>query len=238
MKLIGIDTSGIVASAAILTEDTLSEYVIEHNHTHSTTLMPMLESLVGITEIELKEIDAIAIAAGPGSFTGLRIGSATAKGLAYSLNKPIIPVPTLDALAFNIQFFDGIICPIMDARRSEVYNGLYTFKNGEFIKLTEQRAISVDNLIKELKENYPEESIVFLGDGVPVYKGKIDTILNLKHFYAPLNVLKQKAGSVAVLGKMYYNKGIVESAETHEPIYLRLSQAERERNEKLKHEKK
>ena len=113
MKLIGIDSSGLVASVAIVEDDTLvAEYTIEHKKTHSTTLMPMLNEIVKMSELNLWEIDAVAIAAGPGSFTGLRIGSATAKGLAYSLNKPIIPVPTLAALAYNIQFFDGIICPL------------------------------------------------------------------------------------------------------------------------------
>lgn len=238
MKLIGIDTSGLVATVAILTDNTLSEYTIEHNHTHSTTLMPMLSSIIEMTETEHTDIDAIAIAAGPGSFTGLRIGSATAKGLAYSLNKPIIPVPTLEALAFNVQFFCGIICPIMDARRSEVYNGLYTFKDGSFTILKGQRTISIENLVKELKTEYPQENIVFLGDGVPVYRDEIDKNLNIKHFYAPLSILKQRAGSVAVLGKMYYNKGKLETADEHEPIYLRLSQAERERNEKLENEGK
>ena len=136
MKIIGIDSSGLVASVAIAEDEILTaEYTMEHKKTHSATLMPMLSEIIKMSETDLKEIDAIAIAAGPGSFTGLRIGSATAKGLAYSLNIPIIPVPTLAALAYNIQFFDGIICPIMDARREQVYNGLYTFNDGEFTEL-------------------------------------------------------------------------------------------------------
>ena len=232
MKLIGIDSSGLVASVAIVEDETLvAEYTVEHKKTHSTTLMPMLDEIVKMSELNLKEIDAISIAAGPGSFTGLRIGSATAKGLAYSLNKPIVPVPTLAALAYNIQFFDGIICPIMDARREQVYNGLYTFKGGEFTELKEQRALSVKELLEELNNKFPGEKVVFLGDGVPVYKSIIEEKLINIHFYAPANISKQKAGSVAVLGKMYYNRGITETAENHEPVYLRLSQAERERNE-------
>lgn len=234
MKLIGIDSSGLVASVAIVEDDTLvAEYTIEHKKTHSTTLMPMLNEIVKMSELNLWEIDAIAIAAGPGSFTGLRIGSATAKGLAYSLNKPIIPVPTLAALAYNIQFFDGIICPIMDARREQVYNGLYTFNEGEFTELKEQRALSVQELLEELKNEFLGEKVVFLGDGVSVYKSVIEEKLINNHFYASANISKQRAGSVAVLGKMYYNRGIIETAETHEPVYLRLSQAERERNEKI-----
>lgn len=233
MKLIGIDSSGLVASVAIVEDETLvAEYTVEHKKTHSTTLMPMLDEIVKMSELNLQEIDAIAIAAGPGSFTGLRIGSATAKGLAYSLNKPIVPVPTLAALAYNIQFFDGIICPIMDARREQVYTGLYTLNDGEFTELKEQRALSVQELLEELNHEFSGEKVVFLGDGVPVYKSVIEEKLINTHFYAPANISKQKAGSVAVLGKMYYNRGITETAESHEPVYLRLSQAERERNEK------
>ena len=233
MKLIGIDSSGLVASVAIVEDETLvAEYTVEHKKTHSTTLMPMLDEIVKMSELNLQEIDAIAIAAGPGSFTGLRIGSATAKGLAYSLNKPIVPVPTLAALAYNIQFFDGIICPIMDARREQVYNGLYTFNDDEFTELKEQRALSVQELLEELNNEFSGQKVVFLGDGVPVYKSVIEEKLINTHFYAPANILKQRAGSVAVLGKMYYNRGITETAESLEPVYLRLSQAERERNEK------
>lgn len=233
MKLIGIDSSGLVASVAIVEDEILAaEYTIEHKKTHSTTLMPMLDEIVKMSELNLQEIDAIAIAAGPGSFTGLRIGSATAKGLAYSLNKPIVPVPTLAALACNVQFFDGIICPIMDARREQVYNGLYTFIDGEFTELKGQRALSVQELLEELNNEFSGKKVAFLGDGVPVYKSIIEEKLVNRHFYAPANISKQRAGSVAVLGKMYYNKGITETAESHEPVYLRLSQAERERNEK------
>ena len=234
MKLIGIDSSGLVASVAIVENDTLiAEYTVEHKKTHSTTLMPMLDEIIKMSETDLKEVSAIAIAAGPGSFTGLRIGSATAKGLAYSLNIPIIPVPTLAALSYNIQFFDGIICPIMDARREQVYNGLYTFVGDEFTEIKADRALAVEELISELNDEFIGQKVIFLGDGVPVYKNIIEERLKLQYFYAPANISKQRAGSVAVLGKMYYNRGIIETAETHEPVYLRLSQAERERNEEI-----
>lgn len=233
MKIIGIDSSGLVASVAIIEDETLvAEYTVEHKKTHSTTLMPMLSEIVKMSETSLQEIDAVAIAAGPGSFTGLRIGSATAKGLAYSLNIPIVPVPTLAALAYNVQFFDGIICPIMDARREQVYNGLYTFINGEFTEIIGQRALAVEELITGINAEFSGKNIVFLGDGVPVYKHIINEKLETTHFYAPSNISKQRAGSVAVLGKMYYNRNIIETAKDHEPVYLRLSQAERERNEK------
>ncbi len=233
MKIAGIDSSGTVASVALLDNDTLiAEYTVDYKKTHSVTLMPMLSEIVKMSEMNLFELDAVAVAAGPGSFTGLRIGSAAAKGLAYGLDIPVIPVPTTAALAYNVQFFEGIICPVMDARREQVYNGLYAFNDGEFIQLEEQRAISVEELAEELNTKYSDKKIIFLGDGVPVYKENIEKMLKTKHFYAPANISKQRAGSVAVLGKMYYNRGKVQTAAAHEPVYLRLSQAERERNER------
>ena len=126
MKLLVLDSSGLVASVAIMEDDTLiGEYTINHKKTHSQTLLPMLDEVVKMTETNLDEIDAIAIAKGPGSFTGLRIGSATAKGLGLALNKPIVAVPTVDAIAYNLYETKGYICPIMDARRNQVYTGTY-----------------------------------------------------------------------------------------------------------------
>ena len=128
MKLIGIDSSGLVASVAIMEDDKLvAEYTVNNKKTHSQTLLPMLEEIVQSTGLDLKEVDAIAIAAGPGSFTGLRIGSATAKGLGLALKKPIVPVSTVDALAYNMYGTDCLVCPIMDARRNQVYTGIYEF---------------------------------------------------------------------------------------------------------------
>lgn len=233
MKIIGIDSSGLASSVAVLEDDKMvAEYTLNHKKTHSTTLMPMLAEILKMAEIDIKSVDAIGIASGPGSFTGLRIGSATAKGLAYSIGKPIISVPTTEALAFNIFGFTGIISPIMDARRNQVYNGLYTYEKGEFKVLVRERALGVEELIEELNTSYPEKEILFLGDGVEVYKDIIDEKLTPLHYYAPAQNSKQRAGSVAVLSEMYYNKGEVESAFIHAPVYLRLSQAERERKEK------
>ena len=134
----------------------------------------MLDEIVQMTEQDLGEIDAIAIAGGPGSFTGLRIGSATAKGLGLALDKPLIHVPTVDGLAYNLYGYDGLICPIMDARRSQVYTGIYTFEKQEdgtdtFCVVEEQMAIAVSELADKLNEK--QQPVVFLGDGVPVYTG-------------------------------------------------------------------
>lgn len=233
MKIIGIDSSGLVASVAILADGKMvAEYTLNNKKTHSTTLMPMLSEIVKSSEIDIGEIDAIAISGGPGSFTGLRIGSSTAKGLAYSLNKPVIPVPTTEALAYNLFGFSGLIAPIMDARRNQVYNGLYTFEKGEFKTVKEERALGIEELIEELDRDYTGKEVVFLGDGVEAYRFMIEEKLKAVHFYAPAQNAKQRAGSVAVLAEMYYNKGEYETAFSHVPVYLRLSQAERERKEK------
>lgn len=233
MKILGIDSSGLVASVAIVAEENMvAEYTLNHKKTHSTTLMPMLSEVVKTSETDLEAIDAIAIAVGPGSFTGLRIGSSTVKGLAYALNKPIVPVSTTAALAYNLYGFSGVIAPIMDARRNQVYNGLYSFEKGQFVELEKERALGIEELIIELEEKYSDQEVVFLGDGVEPYQKIIEDRMKGKHFYAPAHLSKQRAGSVAVLGKMYYNEGVKESAFSHTPIYLRLSQAERERKEK------
>ena len=130
MKILGIDSSGMTATVALIEDDvTLAEYSVNYKRTHSETLMPMLDDIVKATETDLSEIDAIAIAAGPGSFTGLRIGAATVKGLGLALEKPVIAVPTCEGLAMNLWGNDGLICPIIDARRNQVYTGIYRIKN-------------------------------------------------------------------------------------------------------------
>ena len=126
MKILAIEASSLVASVAIMTDDIITaEYTMNHKITHSQTIMPMIDEIVKRCEADLSELDAIAVSGGPGSFTGLRIGSATGKGLAQALNIPIVHVPTLDAMAFNAYGYDGLVCPIMDARRMQVYTGIY-----------------------------------------------------------------------------------------------------------------
>ena len=126
MRILGVDSSGMVASVALVEDDLLvAEYSVNYKKTHSQTLLPMLDEIVKMTELDLNTIDAIAVAAGPGSFTGLRIGAATAKRIALVLDKPILPVPTVDSLAFNLFGTQDLVCPIMDARRHQVYTGIY-----------------------------------------------------------------------------------------------------------------
>ncbi|NLZ82438.1 MAG: tRNA (adenosine(37)-N6)-threonylcarbamoyltransferase complex dimerization subunit type 1 TsaB, partial [Clostridiales bacterium] len=150
MKLLSLDSSGLVASVAIVTEEAvLAEYTVNYKKTHSQTLLPMLDEIVKMLEMDLSEVDGIAVSAGPGSFTGLRIGSATGKGLGLALGKPIIPVPTLEGLAYNMAWSDKLICPMMDARRNQVYTGLYEFDQDKLINKLEQKAIAIDEIIDE-----------------------------------------------------------------------------------------
>ncbi|HOO28300.1 MAG TPA: tRNA (adenosine(37)-N6)-threonylcarbamoyltransferase complex dimerization subunit type 1 TsaB [Lachnospiraceae bacterium] len=231
MKILAIDSSGLVASVAIM-EDTrlLAEYTVNYKKTHSQTLVPMLSEIVKMIELDLSEIDAIAVAKGPGSFTGLRIGSATAKGLGLALDKPIIAVPTVDALSFNAWGTNMLVCPLMDARRSQVYTGIYEFPEGKHHIIKEQCAIAIDDLIKEL--NGIGRKVLFLGDGVPVYRDDLMERLHVPYEFAPAHMAGQRAGALGVLAFAYFKEGKIETAAEHKPDYLRLSQAERERMEK------
>ena len=236
MKIIAIDSSGLVASVAYLEDDILkAEYSVNHKKTHSQTLLPMLDEIVKMAEIELSEIDAIAIAKGPGSFTGLRIGSATVKGLGFALKKPVIEVSTLDALAYNLCGLNTICCPIMDARRDQVYTGIYEFLMDKeehcfkMVSLSDNEAMSIDDLCAKLNEI--GRPVTFTGDGIPVYKEKISSILNVDYSFAPANTAAQKAGCLAMIAKDKFIRGEFVDAAEHSPEYLRLSQAERERME-------
>lgn len=231
MRILALDSSGLVATVAILEdEQMIAEYTVNYKKTHSQTLLPMLDEIVKMTEFDLSTIDAIAVAGGPGSFTGLRIGAATAKGLGLALNKPLIHVPTVDGMAYSLYGYSGLICPIMDARRNQVYTGLYRFTEGEFQVVEEQMAISVSELIEKL--NAYGEKVTFLGDGVPVYRNQFENGLTGEYAFAPAHLNRQRAAVVGALGMKYFQEGKVESARDHRPDYLRLSQAERERAEK------
>lgn len=231
MKILAIESSGLVASAAIATEDTLlAEYTVNFKKTHSQMLLPMVEEIVTMVGLELKEIDAIAVSAGPGSFTGLRIGSATAKGLGLALNKPIIPVPTTQGIAANLYGTEGIICPLMDARRNQVYTGLYRCNKEGFTIVEDQMAVLVDEIIE--KVNALGEPVTYLGDGVEAFSAILSEKTKVPFSFAPLHVNKQRAGALAARAVELYKEGVMQTAAEHEPDYLRLSQAERELKEK------
>lgn len=240
MKILALDSSGMVASVALVENDTLiAEYTTDYKKTHSQTLLPMLDELKKMVELDLSTLDAIAVAAGPGSFTGLRIGSATAKGLGFALKKPLAAVPTVDAMAWNLWGCDKLICPMMDARRSQVYTGLYSFvrkeEKQEFQILKEQCAIPVEDLIGQINEMGRE--VIFLGDGVPVYEKVIRDHIQVPFSFAPAGLNRQRAASVAVLGAEYAKAGQLMEADAFAPEYLRMSQAERERAEATEAEK-
>lgn len=232
MKILGIDSSGIVASAAVADEkNIIAEFTVNNRQTHSQTLLPMIDKVMKMAEIEPDELDVISVASGPGSFTGLRIGSATAKGIGLALNKPIVSVPTLEGLAYRMAFFDGIICPIMDARRNQVYTAAYFMEDRHLKVVIEQKAADIHEIIKQL--NDIGRKTIFLGDGVHVYNDVIDAECHIEYLFAPAHMSMQSAASTAVLGMLYFKEGRFESAGEHRPFYLRQSQAERERQERL-----
>ncbi len=231
MKILAIDSSGLVASAAIAEDDRIvAEFNINNKRNHSTTLLPMIDTLKKAAETDFNELDAIAVAKGPGSYTGLRIGSATAKGLALALDKPIVEISTLEAMAYQLYGTDSLICPIMDARRNQVYTGVYLFEGEALNNVYADCAQDINELLDYLnKQNKP---VIFLGDGVPVFKPTIDEKLKAVHKYAFAFQERQRAAALGILAIRYMKEGKAVSSELHRPEYLRLSQAERERMER------
>ena len=244
MRILALDSSGLVAGVAVLESEnekkdaqTIAEYTVNYKKTHSQTLLPMLDEIVKMTELDLDTIDAIAIASGPGSFTGLRIGSATAKGLGLALKKPLVEVPTLEGLAYNLCGTEGLICPIMDARRGQVYTGIYACADNELKVMEEQMAVPIEELAEKLKKY--NQIVTFLGDGVPAFRERLknELLADMKIQFAPAHLNRQRAAAVGALGMNYYREGRTVTAMEHRPDYLRVSQAERERAEREKKEK-
>ena len=235
VRILALDSSGLVASVALSEDENLiAEYTVQYKKTHSQTLLPMLQEICRMVELDLNTVDAVAVAAGPGSFTGLRIGSATAKGLAFALNKPVVPVPTVDGLAYQMYGAGELVCPIMDARRSQVYTGIYEFvpdQNGQFAYdmrvIRQQCAVAFDEIAEAL--NRLDRGVIFLGDGVPVFQERMAQIMRVPYTAAHLHRARQSAAAVAALGSRYYRQGKAVSGAEFAPCYLRLSQAERER---------
>ncbi len=234
MKILAIDSSGLVATVAVVeNNELLAEYTTNYKKTHSQTLLPMLEHVKEMIDLDLNTVDYLAVAAGPGSFTGLRIGSATVKGLGLALQKPVVEVPTLEGLAYNMCGTDSLVCPLMDARRNQVYTGIYSFEAKEqswkMHTIKEQCAADIAEIIEACNElNKP---VIFLGDGVPVYAAKIAELCKVPYTFAPAGMNRQRAATIAVLAVEYAKEGKVVSAAEHAPEYLRKSQAEREREE-------
>ncbi len=232
MKVLGIDTSSNPASCAVSDNETvLAEFYINNKKTHSQTLLGMIDSVKSILELDLSEIDVLAVSKGPGSFTGLRIGSATVKGLALALEIPVAEISTLEMMAYQMYAFEGLICPVMDARRSEVYTGIYRFEKEELVTVKPDTAIPVSELINIL--NDLGQPVIMLGDGVCVNEDRIKKDIKVEIKFAPGFINRQRASALCLLARKYALKGELTDGDMHRPVYLRVSQAERERAERI-----
>ena len=231
MRILGIDSSCSVATVAILKDGMLEmEIYLNHKLQHSVVLFPMIEDMLSKLEITVDDIDAVAVSGGPGSFTGLRIGVASAKGIAQGGNKDFIGISSLDAMAFQQTGFDGIICPIMDALRDNVYTALYRRGEVEPQRLGEYMALHVDELLGQL--SCRNEKVMFCGDALPIHKERIKECLGERAFFAPANASLPRASSIAELALCRLGTGEKDDIHTFSPIYLRKSQAEREYEKK------
>ena len=224
MNILAIESSAVAASAAVISDGILkAEEFSQNGLTHSVTLLPMAESAVKKAGLKISDIDLFAVTEGPGSFSGLRIGVTIAKTLAYGCGKKVVGISTLKVLAAALPHTDKIICPIMDARRNQVYNAMYKWEDGELKEIVSPRAISAEDLAKEIKE-----PVIFIGDGVRPFTDFFKKALGELAFFAPLHICAAKASS---LGYLAQNEEGVMPDELN-PCYLRLSQAEREYNER------
>ena len=232
MKILAFETSAKAASAA-LTENgkLLAESYQNTGMTHSQTLMVMAQDLLKQCGLTARDVDAVAVANGPGSFTGVRIGVAAAKGFAWGREIPCVGVSTLEAMALTLGAWQGYVCPVMDARRSQVYNALFHVSGGKMERIREDRAISLADLGEELKNL--EEPIFLVGDGSNLcYNTLLETVTGL--VLPPEHRMHQRASGVALAAEALLAAGGTFSGAELVPNYLRLSQAERERLEKLK----
>ena len=229
MKILSVECSASPVSCAIIENGRVKgRYYLNMNMTHSQTLMPMIDSLMKLTGESVENIDLFAVSAGPGSFTGVRIGIAAVKGMAFCQNKPCAPVSPLEAMAYNFLGGECIVVGCMDARCNQVYNGIFKTSGGKTERLCEDRALKVDELIAELKNAEYNLPVIIAGDGAHiVYKAATSSALDNVSI-APENLRFQDAVGVAMLGEMMYNDEKTVTADKLLPIYLRLPQAERE----------
>ena len=228
MKILSVDSSATVASVALSEGGRLlAEYTLNNKNTHSETLLPMIESLLSFFSMEISDVDLFAVSTGPGSFTGVRIGTATIKGLAFASDKPCVGVSTLEAIAYNLRFHKGIVCPVMNARRSQVYTAIFRSDGEKLERLTEDIAISIAELDGMLAE-YNEETVLS-GDGYDICIGGFEKTAVRP---VPERLRHQSAFSVAEAALTAYESGKYCSDAELGVEYLRPSQAERERAER------
>jgi tRNA threonylcarbamoyladenosine biosynthesis protein TsaB len=227
MRLLAIDSCTPVATGAVLTDQRLAaEFVIQNQKTHSANLLPSINQMLKTVDLTVNDMDYIACGIGPGSFTGQRIGVATAKALAHAANKPMVGVSALESMAYNLPGVSELICPIMDARRQQVYTGTYRWEGDVLHTLTKDRAISLQQLLEELKG----QDVFFLGDGVSSFRETITGVLGANAKFAPSHLLQVRGGSVAQCAARHILQKESCSYAELQPLYLRLSQAEREYN--------
>lgn len=230
MIVLSIDSSSQVATCALLKDDCLlSEYVINNKREHSVLIMNIVEMLLNDNGIDIDDVDGFVVSKGPGSFTGLRIGMATIKGLSFGSNKPYISVSSLDALAYTLVNFDGIICPIMDALRDSVYTCLYKNHNGNLTPLIDYSALELEELVSLLKEK--NEKVIFTGDGLIKYKEYLQA--NLPNaVFAPNHLSLVRASSLGELGLKLLLEGKCDDVNSA-PLYLKKPQAQRELEKRM-----
>lgn len=227
MRILAFETSAKAACVALWDGQTLlGESYQNTGLTHSQTLLSMAESMLSHCGFTAQDVDAVAVAAGPGSFTGVRIGVAAAKGFAWGRELPCYGVSTLEAMALNLGIHEGIICPVMDARRNQVYNALFQAEHGTLTRLQPDRAIALSDLAAELK-NYTQP-VFLVGDGsLLCYNTLKEHVPNL--ILPPPHRMHQRAAGVALAAQAMIDAGLPGDGATLVPNYLRLSQAERER---------
>ena len=229
MIILGIDSTANVCSAAVTDNDRLlGEIQINTGNTHSEILLPAIEQVLSLSGTDIDDVELFSASIGPGSFTGVRIGAATIKGLAFGKNIPCCEVSSLESLAQNLSAFNGILCPVINARRMQVYNALFSCYDGVITRLTPDRAISVEELDAELSEY--SDSIYMSGDGYDICKKHF---VNTKTQSIPLKMRLHSGYSTCICALEKFKNNITVTDKEFSPSYLRLSQAERERNEKL-----
>jgi tRNA threonylcarbamoyladenosine biosynthesis protein TsaB len=222
MIILGIETATMTGGLALIDEEKLiSEYTLNMKTTHSSRLMPALDWILKDASLNKNQINGIAISIGPGSFTGLRIGLATAKGLAMGLNIPLVTVPTLDALAYNVSYVPYQICPIQDARKKEVYSAIFRYENGIITRKSPYQVISPDELINQINEK-----TIMLGDGLNIYGELFREKLGEFAIFANNSQRLPRASVIAELGLAKLKAGEITDLASSEPLYIRRADAE------------
>lgn len=230
MNILAIDTSGPVAGCCVTADGKVRHLIaMEHGLTHSQTIMTAVDQALSASSMTCADIDLYAVVAGPGSFTGVRLGVCAAKGFAHAAQKPCVAVHALEALAMNMAGFDGVVCPILDARRGQVYCAAFDMSSGMPVRVLEDDAIALEEFLDRLPA---DKRLAFVGDGVGVNAGKLRAILGDRAFIPPANLTSLRADAVCILAEQLRDRWV----KAHElaPVYLRKPQAERERMEKLK----